>query len=118
VKEIFGLSIDPAQFQNGEVMGDGPMISGESTRRLRLFEPRYGESIGRNLTEISRGVLSGGEQLVIEIYRDAQAEWEVIQGKSSKRIYEIKEHVFGPNIDEQETIILDYDSPVSIKAPK
>ncbi len=95
---------------------EGPERSGESTIRLAVELPTYGDFIGRSASaaELPPDV----EAFTKELYRDVSGEAEFIVGAESGRVYEYILTLKGPNLSGELSLMFDYDSQVEIPTPR
>jgi len=124
VKIIPELLIGPIKILSksslAKITGDGPVTGGERTSRLHVLQSAYGDAI---IQEIDTR-LSGAPDMLKETYnmrkeryKDASAEWEILVGKKTGRVYQSVLRIRGPNITGDETTSFEYSIKVKIEPP-
>jgi hypothetical protein len=95
----------------GHSVTDGPTIAGEPTELVAIDNPNFGD----NIEESNRDIKAAG--LTNEIWRDAESTSTITRGKQSGRVYEVRNRIKGPNIQQEQVTTYHYGTPVSIDLP-
>ena len=103
----------------GILIGDGPLVNGESTLIVGFEQPELGEIFTEAFDNAPASVLVPPDDVaqIRQIYRDTSAAYTLLIGKESHRVHYARIKVTGPNLRTEVTYEFDYAAPVFIEPP-